>query len=262
MTRQPPSIPVPPDPAAAERSDPDDDDAGSASRTDWSMIVDAVDDEDARDRVLRHYWPAIYAFIRATGRDPDESADLTQGFMCNVMLTRRLLEGADPERGRFRSLMLRALQNYLHDDARRRHRRKRTPPGGSIQPLDGLGMAVQDPSLTTPEAAFDAEWAVALVRRVLEDVRQQCVADSLEPHWEVFAARVVRPMLLGEAPADYDDLIERFSLNDASQAANMMVTVKRRVANAVRREVSRTVNDPTDVSDELGDLMRCLEGGA
>ena len=72
------------------------------------------------ERLVRRYWSAIFAYIRRSGRDVHEAADLTQGFVCDILISRRLCDSADPNRGRFRTLLLRAIQNYL----RERHRRE------------------------------------------------------------------------------------------------------------------------------------------
>ena len=80
------------------------------------------------------------------------------------------------------------------------------------------------------------------------------------PHWTVFEQRIVRPMLLGEPPADYDALVARLGLRDASHAANMMVTIKRRFAAALCNEVGRTVSDPDDIKAELQEILKDLEG--
>jgi hypothetical protein len=66
-------------------------------------------------------------------------------------------------------------------------------------------------------------------------------------------------MLLGEKPADYVVLVERLNLKDQSQAANMMITVKRRFVRALYAEVGETVMDPGQVDDELRELLRDLE---
>jgi len=94
-----------------------------------------------------------------------------------------------------------------------------------------------------------------LVRRVLESVRAECMRDGLENHWAVFEFRVARPMLLGEPAVPYQELLDRYNLQDISQASNMMITVKRRVARSLRAEVHRTVSDSDQVDDELRELL-------
>lgn len=238
--------------------------AGS-SHTDWSMIAEAgqLDEEAAAaalDQLVRRYWPAVYAYIRRSGRNVHEAADLTQGFVCDVMIARRLCAAADPDRGRFRTLLLSSLRHYLQQERRRENRRRR---GGELARPLKLTKAeiesIEDPSHETPEAAFCYQWSAVLVRRVLHTVREGCRANGLDSHWAVFEQRMVRPMLFAQEPTPYAKLVVQLGLKDASQAANMMVTVKRRFVATMYIEVGRTVVDPAQIDDELRQLLRDLE---
>ncbi|MHC4102265.1 MAG: RNA polymerase sigma factor, partial [Planctomycetota bacterium] len=197
-----------------------------ASQTDWSMIADvAKQDEraaaDAMERLVRRYWSAIFAYIRRSGRDVHEAADLTQGFVCDIIISRRLCDYADPNRGRFRTLLLRAIQNYLRERHRREQRARSTDAYVKPLPLGDSDWALADAgSHETPEEAFSYHWSATLVRQVLSTVRDGCETDGLDHHWTVFENRVVRPMLFNEPPTDYATLVERLKLKDESQAAN------------------------------------------
>jgi RNA polymerase sigma-70 factor (ECF subfamily) len=232
------------------------------------MVVDAGAQPSrpaamAQERLARRYWSPVYAYIRRAGHDVHEAADLTQGFMCDVVIARKLAATADPARGRFRALLLTALRNYLHD----RHRMAARQGGGAAGasggrrlPLDAAEMAAADArSEASPEAAFAAQWGATMLRRVLDEVHQRCLRDGLEAHWILFEARVVRPLFTGEPKRRYSQLVTALNLDDVGQAANMMVTVKRRVARALGREVARTVSDPRDIEQELIELVADLE---
>ncbi len=119
--------------------------------------------------------------------------------------------------------------------------------------------SVEDPSHESPEAAFCYQWSAILVRRVLEAVREGCVASGMDAHWAVFEQRIVRPMLFAEPPTPYAKLVVQLGLKDESQAANMMVTVKRRFMVTMYIEVGRTVVDPAQIDDELRQLLLDLE---
>ena len=111
----------------------------------------------------------------------------------------------------------------------------------------------------SPEVAFNAEWSATLVREVLNQVRRGCLIDGMEAHWVVFESRVVRPMLFGAKPLSYQVLVERLDLDHRSQAANMMITIKRRFARALLAEAAFTLSDPDEAGDELLEMLRSLE---
>lgn len=239
--------------------------SNSASHTDWSMIANASQQDEevaakALEQMVKRYWPAVYAYIRKTGRSVHEASDLTQGFICDVMIARRLATTADHERGRFRTLLLTSLQNYLVQEHRRK---KRLTRAGKInEPLSMKPEIIEqivDSQHSTPEDAFSYQWSAILVKRVLEIVRNDCSAAGLDAHWTIFERRLVRPMMFNESPPDYSVLIKQLGLKDESQAANMMITVKRKFVAALYTEVGSTVSKETDIDDELRQLLRDLE---
>src|SRR6266404_8209059 len=75
------------------------------------------------------YWRPIFAFILRQGYSHADAQDLTQDFFIDVFRG-RLVQLADPSRGRFRCFLLTALKHFLCDRKLRSHRRKR---GGAIR---------------------------------------------------------------------------------------------------------------------------------
>lgn len=239
-------------------------DAGS-TKTNWPMIFEAAGSDDeasarALEQLARRYWPAVFAYVRSSGHDIHEASDLTQGFVCDVMIGRKLFNEADPKRGRFRTLLLCSLKNYIRERHRYATRKKRSNNGRSPLSLDqsDTDMVVVARG-QTPEEAFNSQWSATLIREVLDSVRRTCIADGMEAHWVVFECRVVRPMLFGEKPMSYRELVERLELDDRSQAANMMITIKRRFARALLAEAGRTMSDPDRARLEIMDMLNLLE---
>ena len=105
--------------------------------TRWSVVRSCSDAKESTNPLARQalgqlcqiYWRPIFAYICLRGYSPEDAEDLTQDFFAAV-LEGSLLERADPGRGRFRSLLLRALGNFLNDATDRRRSRKR---GGDIK---------------------------------------------------------------------------------------------------------------------------------
>ncbi len=233
-------------------------------KTDWSMIGQVAGGEEAQAAVLeqlvRRYWGAVYAYIRASGHDVHTSADLTQGFIAEVVLSRGLFESADQLRGRFRSLLMSALQNYLRQEYRRTSAQKRQPVSGPPMSLDTAQIDEQMESAKhSPESAFTAQWTLALVNRVVDRLRRECRVEGLETHWDVFEHRVIRPMLEGVEVLPYPALVERFNLDYTAQAATMMVSIKRRFARELMNEIANTVPKNIPPEDELTALLHDLE---
>ncbi|MHC4627516.1 MAG: hypothetical protein ACYTDV_11090, partial [Planctomycetota bacterium] len=111
--------------------------------------------------------------------DNEQSKDLTQGFFHEVVLGRQLIEKADRSRGRFRSYLLVALNNYIAAVHATETAQKRIPKG-KLVPLDmtdppDINRIVGD---CTPEESFDYAWVSALLEQVLEDVETTCYEEG------------------------------------------------------------------------------------
>src|SRR5262245_39407495 len=85
--------------------------------THWSVVLDAANSaapgaQEALEKLCRTYWYPLYAYVRRQGHSPEDAQDLTQAFFARF-LEKRLVQSADPERGRFRSFLLTALKHFL-----------------------------------------------------------------------------------------------------------------------------------------------------
>ena len=91
--------------------------AGRFHSTRWENVLAARDPADpqagaALAELCRTYWYPLYAFARRKGCTPEQAEDLTQGFFSDG-LARGFLRTVDPARGRFRTFLLAAFENYL-----------------------------------------------------------------------------------------------------------------------------------------------------
>src|SRR5205823_8568544 len=123
---------------------------------------------------------SVFAFICRKGHSVPDAQDLTQDFFVMV-LKGRLLDRADRSRGRFRSLVLKTLQDFLRDAAAKRNTRKR---GGDVQIVSWDDWMAEAPShLSIPpneserwpaERIFDVRWAATVVERALSRLGEEC----------------------------------------------------------------------------------------
>jgi len=238
--------------------------SANASRTDWDQVRDASDPDASRhahslDAVVRRYWPIIYAFIRHSRHSEHDARDLTQSFLADVLLGRGLLELANPVRGRFRTLLLRAVSNYLRDDHRRRTATKRHP-GADRVTLSGASPVVTDP-MCPPETAFTSAWVALLMRDAAERFRIECLEHGREAQWLCFEHRVLRPALEGAIPATADELRSLTGLLTAPRISHAIASAKRRFARLLLEEIGASTGDAGRAHEEINELLCMLEGG-
>ena len=236
----------------------------SATGTSWTLISDAIDTQsptssESRDQLMKRYWSAVFAFIRSSGRSPQLAEDLTQGFFCDVVLGRNLFDRAEESKGRFRSLLLSAVRNYLADDYRMRTAQRRSPGEGALGRLDddenGFEPAAKD---SNPENAFNSRWVDELIERTTEQTRIELVANDQAMHWDIFKHRVLDPCLTGGKPVPHDDLARKWGLSGLPQVSNLLVTAKRRFARNLLENVRETIPSGLSATSELSELFRAL----
>jgi RNA polymerase sigma-70 factor (ECF subfamily) len=237
---------------------------GRFPTTDWTAIGKVQPGDDARSRSLiaglvRDYWKPVYCYLRRKGYDNDQSQDLTQGFFQEVVLGRELICRADRAKGRFRTLLLTALDRYLANVHRGQTAQKRIPPDKLVHLEQANGSdlpeVVDD---ATCEESFNYAWVSELLDRVFEEVEVQCRSRGMTIHWRLFHDRVLRPILDGEDPPSVTELCARYGLEEPAQASNMIFAVKRRLQSALRRQVRQSVVCEEEFSEEMAALGQFL----
>src|SRR5262249_26979292 len=88
--------------------------------THWSIVLAAQDrtspqPRQALEELCESYWYPLYAFIRRSGHDSEQSRDLTQEFFARL-LEKDYLADVDREKGRFRSFLLAACKHFLANE--------------------------------------------------------------------------------------------------------------------------------------------------
>jgi RNA polymerase sigma factor (sigma-70 family) len=237
--------------------------------TRWSLILSAAnlgrEEQKARDalaELCRTYWRPIFSFVCARGHSVEDAQDLTQDFFV-VILKDNWLQHADRNRGRFRSLLLKSLQNFLINAAEKTHARKR---GGDVEFIswdDWMAEAPAQLSLPAqafkslpPERLFDLAWATTVVEHALRRLREEC--ESKGKLW-LFQA-------LSSHLTDERDELSYANLSAELRMAETTVkkqlhNMRQRYRSLLRDEVSQTVEDPADVDDEIRYLCATLATG-
>ena len=94
------------------------------SPTRWSLIDNlrsgSPDDHaKALETLSKVYWPAVYSYLRRRGKNRDAASEITQAFFSDVIFQRDLFKQADETKARLRTLILKALENFMIDQHRR-----------------------------------------------------------------------------------------------------------------------------------------------
>jgi RNA polymerase sigma-70 factor (ECF subfamily) len=210
----------------------------------------------ALEKLCRTYWFPLYAFARRQGNTPEDAQDLTQDFFARL-LEKNYLSKADPDRGKFRTFLLRSLKNFLVNDWKRAGRLKR---GGDLEFLSIDTNAAEDryaaeaPEEFNPDAEYETRWAVTLIEQVLTALRQEFnEADKARLFEEL------KGFVWGDkSAASYAEIAGHLNLSEG----NVKVAVHRlrqRFRELLRAEVANTVGRPEDIDGELRHLISVLK---
>jgi len=234
--------------------------------TRWSVVLSCADSggdpgkaHAALSQLCQTYWRPIFAFICRQGHSVPDAQDLTQDFFLMV-LEGSLLARADPSRGRFRSLLLKALQNFLIDEQAKKRAHKR---GGDIQFVSWDDWMAEAPSQFSisgrdseawpPERIYDVRWAATVVEHALRRLGEEC---------EKRGRRRVFDVLSDCLAAEREDIsYAKFSktLGVPETAVKRLVhQLRERYRLMLREEVAQTVENPDEVDEELRYLCAAL----
>jgi RNA polymerase sigma factor (sigma-70 family) len=236
--------------------------------TRWSLILSAAnrsEEQKARDalaELCRTYWRPVFSFVCRRGYSTEDAQDLTQDFFMTI-LKKNWLHHADRSRGRFRSLLLKSLQNFLVNAAEKTHAHKR---GGEVEFISWddwmaeaqsqLSIPIQALDSVPPERIFDLTWATTVVEHAFQRLREEC--ESRGKLWLVPA--------LSSHLTDERDELSYANLSAVLEIAETAVkkqlhNMRQRYRCLLRDEVSQTVEDHADVDDEIRYLCETLATG-
>ena len=160
---------------------------GRFNTTRWSVVLSCVDEAGGTEKMhtalaelCKTYWRPVFAFIQRLGRSPPDARDLTQDFFV-MLLKGQLLQRANPTCGRFRSLVLKPLEDFLRDAQAKRSARKR---GGDVQFVSWddwmseapshFSISPQESDRWSAERIFGVRWAATVVERALSQLGEEC----------------------------------------------------------------------------------------
>lgn len=228
---------------------------GRFQTTRWSLIAatrDAVQARPALEQLCRAYRPPVLAFIRRSGCAPSEAEDLAQAFFLHF-IEHGWYAAADPARGRFRSLLLSALRNFLHDQHAQSAALKR---GGAALRADALPDELAGDA-DTPEQAFTRAWLATVLTHAMARLRDEWEQAGKRAQFEQLA-----PLLLERADAaELKEMARALGVRSNTLAVQGH-RMRQRLRQLVRLELLQTVGSREALEAELAELRVALDAPA
>lgn len=238
--------------------------------TRWSIVLACNDREErngdahrALTELCQTYWRPVFVYVCRLGYSLPDAQDVTQDFFVKL-LEGNLLKLADPNRGRFRSLLCTALKNFLADKRDQTGREKR---GGRIHFIvwdDWMAEAPSQVSLSSenisawsPEQIFDLRWAATVVEKALRRLSEECAQ-----HGRLRAFTVLSKCLTSEREdISYSVLATTLGVPESS-IKRLLHNMRCRFRAILREEVAETVDAEANIEDEIRYLCATLAAGA
>jgi len=225
--------------------------------THWTVVLAAgrrhtPQSDGALEELCRNYWFPLYAYVRRRGQNKEDAEDLVQAFFARF-LEKNYLAGLSAERGRFRAFLLASLKHFLINEWKKSRRQKRGG-GEKILSLDWQTAdtkfqvaATNEPS---PDKAFDREWALALLAKVIERLCAQCAADGkarLFDQLKIF-------LTAGKGALSHADAAKKLGMDEAAVRVAVH-RLRKHYRVLLRDEIAQTLADAADVDEEMRALF-------
>lgn len=233
---------------------------GLFATTHWSVILaarggDTPASAEALERLCRTYWRPIYAYLRRSGQNADQAADLTQEFF-STLLRRDFLRGVEHGKGRFRGFLLVCLRHFLADRRDREHAHKR----GGGHPVVSLDQAEAERRYAlepvddlTPEAVYEQHWVATLFEAAHGRLEAEYAASGRR---ELFG-RLRQFPAFAQADIHFREAAAQFDMSEGA-LKSAVHRMRERYRELLAEEVAHTVADPAELKPEIRHLLDLL----
>jgi RNA polymerase sigma-70 factor (ECF subfamily) len=228
--------------------------------TRWTVVLSAgrkssPQSDRALGELCQTYWYPLYAYVRRQGHTKEDAEDLVQAFFARF-LEKNYLEGLSVGRGKFRAFLLASLKHFLANEWDKSQRQRR---GGGVTHLSldwqsaDARFHIDPPDPSSPDKAFDREWALALLERVITRLRDECAAEGKASLFE--QARGY--LMVGETAIPYAEAARALGLDEGAVRVAVH-RLRKRYRALLRDEIAQTLDDPAQVAEELRSLQAAL----
>jgi DNA-directed RNA polymerase specialized sigma24 family protein len=228
-------------------------------KTSWTLISAARDEGEISSKALnefsRRYYQPIRFYISALCSDSEETADLTQGFFTDIVVSGRLLQGADQSLS-FRPYLKQSLRNYVISEQRKRAAKKRIPDWALDHPDDEPRGWDRFDLRTKAEAEirFHTSWVRELLKEGMERFEKLCRSKGQSQHFELFTRHYLNP---SAATASWKELGDEFGL-DQKVARSRAQTAARHFGDVILSLLEQELGSPEEARKELQTMIDLL----
>ena len=225
--------------------------------THWTVVLAAgrrqtPESSRALEELCQGYWYPLYAYVRRRGLSREDAEDAVQSFFAKL-LSKNSLENLAAEKGKFRAFLLASLKNFLANEWDKARAQKR---GGGDVPLS-LDWQTADSKFQLaataeprPDQAFDREWAVALLARVIERLQADSIADgkgALFGNLKAF-------LTAGKDGSAQAEVAKALGMEEGAVRVAIH-RLRKRYRELLRHEIACTLSDPAMVEEEMRALF-------
>lgn len=223
--------------------------------THWSLILNDHKRESCLAELSEKYWTPVYLFLLKSGYEREEAQDLTQNLFLEMM-DPKLLEKADPQRGKFRSYLIGVVKNLGREIYRKRSTQKNKPP----KALFSLDFASGEEGMKdflepgySPEDAFNKEWARLIVSRAMEKLRTYCQEKGKEERILALEA-FEQAFFENKKPQEIAEGLNR----DVKWVSEKIYRLKEKYGVILKSIVRETLDEGENPEMEINQLMEYL----
>ena len=228
----------------------------------WSLVLRAGANsspgaDEALEQLCRAYWYPLYAYLRRKGQGPHDAQDLTQAFFAHL-LEKKSIERAHPDKGRFRSFLLGALNKFVaseHDKARAQKR------GGDrvLISLDEQSaerrFRAEPAEALDPQKLYERRWAMTLLERVFGRLEAAYVARDRQ----ALFARLQVYLREGRDGGRYSEAAAALRMEEGAVKVEVL-RMRAAFKNLFREEIAQTVEHVGEIDEEIRYLCKVLRG--
>jgi DNA-directed RNA polymerase specialized sigma24 family protein len=188
-------------------------------------LVGAAARREARalNEFIERYYSGVRTFIATIVKDSELAEELTHEFFeARIIDSSRVLDSANPDRGRFRDLLKAALRHFVIDrHYRPQEKRLRSELRPDAQP--GMWDAVAlETNFEEADHALFRGWGESLIKQALIRTQERCEKRRQHVHFEMFKRRFVDDP---DCPPSFREIGSSFSLDEKTARSRIMTVV-------------------------------------